>query len=52
LGRTRIRKMTEMKNKNDEMMMATSRAHVALLMFTPGWYLVPGVDVDVPSEVV
>jgi hypothetical protein len=44
--------MTEMKNKNDEMMMATLRARVALLTFTPGWYLVLGVDADVPSEVV
>jgi len=44
--------MTEMKNENDEMIMATSRARVALLTFTPGWYLVLGVDVDVPSEVV
>jgi hypothetical protein len=44
--------MTEMKNENEEMMMATLRARVALLTFTPGWYLVLGVDVDVPSEVV
>lgn len=47
-----MRKMTEMKKENDEMMMAILRTRVALLMFTPGLYWVVGVEVEVPSEVI
>jgi hypothetical protein len=52
LERTRMRKMTEMKKENDEMVMAILRARVALLTFTSGLYWVLGVNVEVPSEVI
>lgn len=49
LGRTRIRKMTEIKKENEEMAIAILRTRVALLMFTPGLYGVLGVEVEVSS---
>jgi hypothetical protein len=47
LGRTSMRKMTEMKKENDEIVMAILRTLVALLMFTPGLFWVLGVEVEV-----